>query len=50
MKQKYLIDTKENKLFLKEMSENLLNFGHQFPAPDGTCYYLGDDGTGRKLV
>ena len=48
MKQKYLIDTKENKLFLKEMSENLLNFGHQFPAPDGTCYYLGDDGTPWK--
>ena len=36
MKQKYMIDTKENKLFLKEMCENLLNFGHQFPAPDGT--------------
>lgn len=48
MKQKYLIDTKENKLFLKEMCENLLNFGHQFPAPDGTCYYLGDDGTPWK--
>ena len=30
MKQKYMIDTKENKLFLKEMCENLLNFGHQF--------------------
>ena len=38
MKQKYLIDTKENKLFLKEMCENLLNFGHQFP------------GTGRNLL
>lgn len=48
MKQKYLIDTKENKLFLKEMCENLLNFGHQFPAPDGTCYYLGDDGAPWK--
>ena len=33
MKQKYMIDTKENKLFLKEMCENLLNFGHQFPEP-----------------
>ena len=45
MEQKYLIDTEENKMFLKEMCENLLNFGYQFPAPDGTCYYLGDDGT-----
>ena len=43
MEQKYLIDTEENKMFLKEIRENLLNFGHRFPAPDGTCYYLGDE-------
>lgn len=48
MEQKYLIDTEENKMFLKEIRENLLNFGHRFPAPDGTCYYLGDDGTPWK--
>ena len=48
MEQKYLIDTEENKIFLKQIRENLLNFGHQFPAPDGTCYYLGDDGTPWK--
>ena len=46
MRQKYLIDTEENKLFLKEMRENLLNFGHQFPAQryirdmqDASCLY-----------
>ena len=49
MEQKYLIDTEENKMFLKEIRENLLNFGHRFPAPDGTCYYLGDDGTPWKI-
>ena len=38
MEQKYLIDTEENKMFLKEIRENLLNFGHQFP------------GTGRDLL
>ena len=48
MNKKYLIDTEENKKFLEEIREDLLNFGHQFPAPDGTCYYLGDDGTPWK--
>ena len=33
---------------MKEIRENLLHFGRQFPAPDGTCYYLGDDGTPWK--
>lgn len=45
---KYKIDTEENKAFLKEIREELLRFGHRFPAPDGTCYYLGDDGTPWK--
>ena len=48
MNKKYLIDTEENIKFLEEIREDLLNFGHQFPAPDGTCYYLGDDGTPWK--
>ncbi len=48
MEKKYQIDTEENKIFMKEIRENLLHFGHQFPAPDGTCYYLGDDGTPWK--
>lgn len=41
---KYQIGTKENKEFLEEIRKNLLEFGRQFPAPDGSSYYLGDDG------
>lgn len=44
MDKKYLIDTEENKKFLEEVLEDLLNFGHHFPSPEGSCYYLGDDG------
>ncbi len=42
---KYKIETEENKQFLKEMREGLLRFGHKFPSPGGSSYYLGDDGT-----
>ncbi len=42
---KYIIDQKENEIFLKEIRENLLAFGHRFPSPEGSAYYLGDDGT-----
>lgn len=45
---KYQIGTKENKEFLEEIRKNLLKFGRQFPAPDGSSYYLGDDGTPWK--
>ena len=45
---KYVIDTKENKEFLKEIRDNLFDFGHKFPAPGGSSYYLGDDGTPWK--
>ncbi|SHJ69603.1 AGE family epimerase/isomerase [Hespellia stercorisuis] len=45
MKPKYQLDTEENKLFMKETRDDLLNFGHKFPSPDGSSYYLGDDGT-----
>ncbi len=45
MKSKYQLDTEENKLFMKKLREELLNFGHRFPSPDGSSYYLGDDGT-----
>ncbi len=44
MKAKYLIDTEENRRFLREIREGLLAFGHRFPSPDGSSYYLGDDG------
>ena len=45
---KYMLGTEENKQFLKEMREGLLQFGHQFPSPGGSSYYLGDDGTPWK--
>lgn len=45
MRNKYQLDTVENKSFLKGMHEGLLNFGHRFPSPGGSSYYLGDDGT-----
>ncbi|MDO5156571.1 MAG: AGE family epimerase/isomerase [Eubacteriales bacterium] len=48
MEQKYKIDTLENRAFLENIRENLLQFGHAFPAPDGSSYYLGDDGTPWK--
>lgn len=46
--EKYRIDTEENKKFLQEIREGLLRFGHQFPSPGGSAYYLGDDGTPWK--
>ena len=45
---KYQIGTKENKEFLEEIRKNLLEFGRQFSAPDGSSYYLGDDGAPWK--
>lgn len=48
MNRKYQIDTRENKEFLTQMKDELLNFGHKFPSPKGGSYYLGDDGTPWK--
>lgn len=48
MSKKYQIDTEENKQFLGELTKGLLAFGHQFPSPGGSSYYLGDDGTPWK--
>jgi len=45
MNKKYQINTKENKEFLHEMTEELLRFGKRFPSPGGSSYYLSDDGT-----
>lgn len=45
---KYQIDTLENREFLKNICENLLAFGHQFPSSGGSSWYLGDDGTPWK--
>ena len=46
--EKYKLDSRENKSFLREIRNNLLDFGHQFPSPGGGSYYLGDDGTPWK--
>lgn len=48
MLEKYKLGAKENREFLKQIRENLLQFGHQFPSPGGSSYYLGDDGTPWK--
>ncbi|MDO5346661.1 MAG: AGE family epimerase/isomerase [Lachnospiraceae bacterium] len=48
MDKKYVIDTDENKAFLKKLCQELLSFGHQFPSPGGGSWYLGDDGTPWK--
>ncbi len=42
---KYQIGTPENKAFQEKISEDLFFFGHRYPAPGGSSYYLGDDGT-----
>ena len=43
--EKYRLEREENRIFLKEIRENLLDFGRRFPSPAGSSYYLGDDGT-----
>ena len=48
MEEKYQIDTVENKEFLTKSVEELLRFGHHFPSPEGSSWYLGDDGTPWK--
>ncbi|MGN0250684.1 MAG: AGE family epimerase/isomerase [Oliverpabstia sp.] len=48
MNRKYQIDTQENRAFLKELRDDLLQFGHRFPSEQGGSYYLGDDGTPWK--
>lgn len=42
---KYQIDTQENREFMGALTADLLRFGHGFPSPGGSSYYLGDDGT-----
>lgn len=48
MDKKYQIDTEENRNFLEKVRNDLLDFGHHFPSPGGSSYYLGDDGTPWK--
>lgn len=42
---KYTIDTEENKKWLKELRDELFEFGKNFPSKEGGSYYLSDDGT-----
>ena len=48
LNRKYQIDTAENREFLEKLRNDLLRFGHSFPSPGGSSYYLGDDGTPWK--
>lgn len=42
---KYRIDTPENRQFMEDARNSLLSFGVKFPSPEGSSWYLGDDGT-----
>lgn len=44
MERKYQWNTEENRLFLTNIRQNLLDFGRSFPSPGGGSWYLGDDG------
>ena len=41
MDAKYRIDTQENKRFMKDMTQSLLEFGKHFASPAGSAYYMG---------
>ncbi len=45
---KYQIGTEENRKFLRDIREGLLHFGHSFPSPGGSAWYLGDDASPWK--
>ena len=45
MEKRFCIDTEENRTYMDMLCQELLTFGHRFPAPTGTSYYLGDDGS-----
>lgn len=45
---KYQLGTEENAAFLNAARDNLIEFGRNFPSPDGSSYWLGDDGTPWK--
>ena len=45
MEKKYIIDTEENKKFLEDVRNGIFDFGHSFPSPDGSSYWLDTDGT-----
>lgn len=44
MEKRFVIDTKENREYMKALGRELLDFGKHFPSESGASYYLGDDG------
>ena len=44
MDKKYEYGTEENRALLKRETENLLGFGHKFPAPGGGSAWLDNEG------
>lgn len=44
MDAKYQIDTAENRNFMREMRDDLFEFGRNFPSPGGSAWYLTGDG------
>lgn len=48
MNNKYIIDTDENRAFMADICDGILNFGKQFPSPGGTAWYLSGAGTPMK--
>ena len=45
MDERYVLGSEKNREYFRQMTSELLEFGHRFPADDGTAFYLGDDGT-----
>lgn len=48
MSTKYTLNSEENKEFLKENAEELLTFGKKFPSPQGSAWYLDENGEPEK--
>lgn len=45
MEKRFCLGEPEHKAYLEGLRDELLAFGHWFPSPGGSSYYLGDDGT-----
>lgn len=48
MENKYKLNSDENAIWLRNLRDELFQFGKRFPSPGGSSYYLGDDGTPWK--
>lgn len=45
IEKRFIIDTSENKEYMKNLCMELVEFGKKFPSLKGSSYYLKDDGT-----